>query len=61
MSDDRWAKLHRLYDPEDLARDRELTEERRPARSGGTRHKLTEEDFYRRIDDSDRDRDREDR
>ena len=61
MSDDRWAKLHRLYDPEDLVRDRELTEDRRPGRSGAAKRKLTEEDFYRRIDDSDRDRDGENR
>lgn len=57
MSDKDWARLHRLYDPQDLIRDREIAGERKKGEQGPARSKLTEDDFYRRIDEGDRERD----
>ena len=57
--DNQWARLHRLYDPEDLLKDREWGGEKRRETTDGLHPRLTEHDFYRRIDDSDDKRDEE--
>lgn len=56
-----WARLHRLYDPEDLVRDRETNGDARREQGNGQGQspRLKEQDFYRRIDEADNQRDLE--
>lgn len=55
----RWVRLHRLYDPEDLVRDREFSGEVRPEPGKSQLPRLSEEDFQRRVDEADEKRDAE--
>lgn len=64
MDNAQWARLHRLLDPQDIIRDREINGDQlkqNQLQNNGLKPlpRLSEEEFRRKVDESDRDRDAE--